>query len=74
MARMWANFVKDSNPTPQEESLLQNISWEPATASNNLTYLNIGDDLVLEENISEESMQFWDDLYEEYGTGSYDTY
>nr|CAH7767191.1 unnamed protein product [Callosobruchus chinensis] len=74
LARMWANFVKDSNPTPEEESLLQNVTWIPAAASNNLTYLNIGDDLVLEENISEETMQFWDDLYEEYGTGSYDTY
>nr|CAI5868611.1 unnamed protein product [Callosobruchus analis] len=73
MKRMWANFVKHSNPTPEEESLLQNISWEPATANNNLTYLNIGDDLLLEENILEDTMQFWDDLYEEYGTGSYDT-
>ncbi|CAH1975198.1 unnamed protein product [Acanthoscelides obtectus] len=74
LTRMWANFVKDSNPIPQKDPLLQNVTWPTSTVSNNFTYLDIGDDLVLANNISEKEMTFWDNLYAEYGKGSYDTY
>ncbi|CAG9860255.1 unnamed protein product [Phyllotreta striolata] len=47
--KMWTNFVKYFNPTPQADPLLQNISWKPSEP-NTIRYLNINSTLEMRNN------------------------
>ncbi|CAH1141795.1 unnamed protein product [Phyllotreta striolata] len=38
--KMWTNFIKYSNPTPEKDPLLQNFTWLPSEP-NTLRYMNI---------------------------------
>nr|XP_023024106.1 uncharacterized protein LOC111512244 [Leptinotarsa decemlineata] len=46
--KMWTNFVKYLNPTPEKDPLLNNFTW-PTTNSENLLYLNFNDTLEVRE-------------------------
>ncbi|XP_074034124.1 juvenile hormone esterase isoform X1 [Leptinotarsa decemlineata] len=46
--RMWTNFIKYLNPTPEKDPLLDNFLW-PTTNSNNLLYFNFNDTLEVRE-------------------------
>ncbi|XP_026734229.1 juvenile hormone esterase-like isoform X2 [Trichoplusia ni] len=61
MLRLWTNFAKSGNPTPDENHYLT-VTWLPVT-KDNLYYLNIGNELSLATNPDKEKMEFWDDLY-----------
>ncbi|XP_074034163.1 juvenile hormone esterase [Leptinotarsa decemlineata] len=47
--KMWTNFVKYLNPTPEKDPLLNNVTW-PTTNSETLLYLNFNDTLEVREN------------------------
>ncbi|CAG9823351.1 unnamed protein product [Phaedon cochleariae] len=49
MIRMWTNFIKYLNPTPEKDFLLQNIEW-PRLDSTTMEYLNINKTLSIETN------------------------
>ncbi|KAJ8952068.1 hypothetical protein NQ318_010978 [Aromia moschata] len=75
MVKMWTNFAKYSNPTPNAETILQNITWEIAGSNaSSLNYLDVGTDLNLLQNPFEDAMEFYDGIYDEYGQPPYDTY
>ncbi|XP_050665005.1 juvenile hormone esterase-like isoform X3 [Leptidea sinapis] len=61
MLRLWTNFAKSGNPTPEENHYV-NITWQPVT-KDNLYYLNISNELSLGTCPDKEKMEFWDDLY-----------
>ncbi|PSN30849.1 hypothetical protein C0J52_16130 [Blattella germanica] len=62
MVKLWTNFAKTGNPTPEADPLLQNVTWSPATALDNF-YIDIGNDLVVQRNLHNERMSFWEDIY-----------
>ncbi|PSN34294.1 Esterase FE4 [Blattella germanica] len=62
MVKLWTNFAKTGNPTPEADPLLQNITWTPAKALDRF-YLDIGRDLVLKRNLQNDRMSFWEDIY-----------
>ncbi|KAJ8707770.1 hypothetical protein PYW07_011447 [Mythimna separata] len=64
MLRLWTNFAKGGNPTPDENHYLT-VTWLPVT-KDNMYYLNIGQELSLETNPDKEKMEFWDNLYSKY--------
>ncbi|CAH0601908.1 unnamed protein product [Chrysodeixis includens] len=64
MLRLWTNFAKSGNPTPDENHYLT-VTWLPVT-KDNLYYLSIGNELSLATNPDKEKMDFWDDLYSKY--------
>lgn len=71
MCRMWMNFVKFKNPTPKVDETLQNVIW-PRTSQRNFIYLNIDKNLTVENANS--TIFFWNNLYNKYGEGHFETY
>lgn len=65
MIKLWTNFAKYGNPTPEEDELLQNIKW-PSTSDESLTYLEIGNSLSIGSNPDQTRIQFWDEIYKLY--------
>lgn len=64
MLRLWTNFAKCGNPTPDENHYLT-VTWLPVT-KDNLYYLNLGSELSLGTNPDKEKMEFWESLYSKY--------
>lgn len=59
--KLWTNFAKTGNPTPQESDL--NITWKPVT-ENDVYYLDIGEELSLQTNPEPERIKFWRDIFQ----------
>ncbi|CAG4986945.1 unnamed protein product [Colias eurytheme] len=60
MVKMWANFAKHSNPTPDENNPF-NIKW-PTYESESKQYLHIKENIEIGEKLLEERFKFWDDF------------
>ncbi|CAH2056102.1 unnamed protein product, partial [Iphiclides podalirius] len=64
MLRLWTNFAKIGNPTPDENHYLK-VTWLPVT-KDKLYYLKLGGELSLETSPDKERMDFWDEVYEKH--------
>ncbi|XP_066251884.1 juvenile hormone esterase-like [Euwallacea similis] len=75
LVKLWTNFAKTKNPTPEDDSaeLLQNVIWEPLD-KDNLQYLDIGENLELKYHRKAENTAFWNSLWEEYSFHPYNTF
>nr|QIK02110.1 carboxylesterase 10 [Holotrichia parallela] len=62
MVKMWTDFVKTGNPTPGSSQLLNNVHWPPYS-KNSPKYMDIGDKLVVKENLYEDRYQEWEKLF-----------
>ncbi|XP_046396461.1 juvenile hormone esterase-like [Ischnura elegans] len=65
LVRMWANFARTGNPTPETGSShdgLVSVNWLPFTPSG-LAYLDIGDELVMQRALRQERAAVWEDIY-----------
>ncbi|XP_060523457.1 juvenile hormone esterase-like [Cylas formicarius] len=63
MVRMWTNFVKYLNPTPdQSDELLQNLHW-PKVKPDRFPYVNIGSNLEVLENPKSEMYSKWNHVF-----------
>ncbi|XP_069678273.1 esterase FE4-like [Periplaneta americana] len=67
--KLWANFVKTGNPTPEADPLLQNVTWNPVTQTE-FPYLHIDTNLTLKHDLLNDTMNFWDQLTRNYTTHS----
>ncbi|XP_067007337.2 esterase FE4 [Anabrus simplex] len=61
MLKLWTNFAKTGNPTPEGDPLLP-VMWEPHTAANPC-YLEINEELSMKKHMFKERMQFWEEFY-----------
>ncbi|CAH2042179.1 unnamed protein product, partial [Iphiclides podalirius] len=61
MVKMWANFARTGNPTPDGDEL----TWNPATKENK-ECLVISDELKMHKNLHENVVRFWDDFISSY--------
>ncbi|XP_072948633.1 esterase E4-like [Epargyreus clarus] len=61
MLRLWTNFVKTGNPTPDENKYIT-VTWQPVT-KDNLYCLKLGNELSLITNPNREKMEYWEELY-----------
>ena len=52
------------NPTPDEDDLLQNVTWRPYTSLDHF-FLDIGRDLKLDRDVYNDRMRFMADIYNE---------
>ncbi|XP_018571949.2 esterase FE4-like [Anoplophora glabripennis] len=64
MIKLWTNFVKYGNPTPNEQNNLLSTSWKPLESSR-FNYLDIGEELVMKTDPEKKAMYFWNNLYNE---------
>ncbi|KAJ3645076.1 hypothetical protein Zmor_022763 [Zophobas morio] len=62
--KLWTNFAKFGNPTPDNKDRLLKTVWKPVT-STKVDFLDIGQDLVAMVNPDHERMKFWKQLYDE---------
>ncbi|CAD7078429.1 unnamed protein product [Hermetia illucens] len=70
MCRMWANFAKYGNPTPDSDSKLP-CKWTPVKPTTNgeqfvLDYLEIDHTIKMDKNPDDERIQFWREVYRKY--------
>uniref|UniRef100_A0A0K8TUL2 Carboxylic ester hydrolase n=1 Tax=Epiphyas postvittana TaxID=65032 RepID=A0A0K8TUL2_EPIPO len=66
VVRMWTNFAKYGNPTPDDNDPLLQIKWDPIESENKLNYLCIGSELTKGRNPFSDRMAFWDDLHKQH--------
>lgn len=58
--RLWGNFLKFGNPTPDENEF--GLLWEPV-AKESFYYLDFDEELTLKRNPDNDRMKFWRELY-----------
>lgn len=76
MIKLWTNFAKTQNPTPEDDlsaEILQNVTWTRFD-SDNLQYLDIGDDLELKYGLKANVTRFWSYLWNTYSYHPYNTF
>nr|WGO51712.1 putative antennal esterase CXE9 [Ectropis grisescens] len=66
VTRMWTNFAKYGNPTPEANDRLLQVQWDPVEDSENINYLNIATELTKGRNPFQERIEFWDNLHKEH--------
>ncbi|KAJ8924064.1 hypothetical protein NQ315_006841 [Exocentrus adspersus] len=65
MVRLWTNFAKFGNPTPDPNDKILPITWRPME-NQRFNYLEIGEELEMNVDPEKEAMDFWNNLYREY--------
>ncbi|KAK4879863.1 hypothetical protein RN001_008009 [Aquatica leii] len=68
MVRLWTNFAKTENPTPEKDPLLDDVTWPIANMHNRFTlkYLNINETLTTMINPKWEAFLYWTNLFKTY--------
>ncbi|XP_069668717.1 esterase FE4-like isoform X2 [Periplaneta americana] len=66
MVKLWTNFAKTGNPTPDITPLLD-VTWRPVE-KNKSNYLDIGTTLKMHDDFEKERMQLWDLVYRQENT------
>ncbi|GJQ72194.1 hypothetical protein Trydic_g3285 [Trypoxylus dichotomus] len=73
--KLLTNFAKTGNPTPKKDDDLQSIVWPTAVDKNkNINYLDVDQKLKVLKNPRKQAMDFWDNLYKDYGREPYTTF
>ncbi|CAH2042176.1 unnamed protein product, partial [Iphiclides podalirius] len=68
MVRLWTNFAKYRNPSPDiSDTLLKDFVWQPVNKeAGSKNYLHITKKLRMRENPLGERIKFWDDFMNKY--------
>nr|QIK02116.1 carboxylesterase 18 [Holotrichia parallela] len=76
MIKLWTNFAKYSDPTPDNENTCGKVTWKPLKPNDRsqMYYLNINRTTTSGQNPSREAIVFWDNLYRQYGNRPFNTY
>ncbi|XP_044730506.1 esterase E4-like [Chrysoperla carnea] len=62
MTTLWSNFIKTGNPTPEKQSITNNVIWEPLTAKQK-NYMNIDSTLSMRKNLFADRYALWESLF-----------
>lgn len=73
MLTLWTNFAKYGNPTPNVDPTLDSAVWEEVNSSD-VYYFDIGKELRMDNDWSNYSISFWQNMFNDYGNPPYDTY
>ncbi|CAH0550112.1 unnamed protein product [Brassicogethes aeneus] len=66
VCRLWANFARHGNPTPNSDDLL-NVKWLPVE-NDVVNFLDIGEELQPLANPEQERFEFWNTIYRTHPT------
>lgn len=62
--KLWTNFAKYGNPTPHEDDqVLNSLKWKEFDLDEK-PFLDIGSDLKMTEDVDQERMSLWDEIYD----------
>jgi hypothetical protein len=73
MCKLWTNFAKYGDPTPDENNPLP-FKWNPVKAATedaksiNLEYLKIDQSSTMMQNMYKRRVDFWRRIYEKYNS------
>jgi len=62
LTTLLGNFARKSKPTSEQPEKLDNVKWEPFTTKTK-KYLDIGNKLVMNENLNEKRYAEWEKLF-----------
>ncbi|KAL4705555.1 hypothetical protein ACJJTC_006883 [Scirpophaga incertulas] len=65
IVRLWSNFAKFGNPTPDGDASLDGLQW-PAYDIKQKNYLHINEKIEVKSDICKDSFQFWDNILEKW--------
>ncbi|KAJ3652288.1 hypothetical protein Zmor_018266 [Zophobas morio] len=75
LIKLWTDFAKFQNPTPEVSELLQNITWPPlSVVDGDFLYLDVNENLEIKNHPKSATFDEWDKLYENLGYSDFDTY
>ncbi|XP_068902412.1 carboxylic ester hydrolase-like [Tenebrio molitor] len=75
LIKLWTDFAKYQNPTPEPSDNLQNITWPIlSTDEGDFLYLDINKDLQIKNHPKNDTYSKWTDLYDSLGYSDFDTY
>ncbi|KAJ3620290.1 hypothetical protein MTP99_004255 [Tenebrio molitor] len=75
LIKLWTDFAKYQNPTPEPSEILQNITWPLlSTDEGDFLYLDINTDLQIKNHPKEDTYSKWTGLYDSLGNRDFDTY
>ncbi|XP_044253151.1 uncharacterized protein LOC123004101 [Tribolium madens] len=66
--KLWTNFAKFGNPTPDQNDQLLQVVWKPIT-NPEIHFLDIGNELKMMSDPYSKRIQFWEKLYSESPAG-----
>ncbi|XP_063916524.1 juvenile hormone esterase-like isoform X2 [Zophobas morio] len=66
--KLWTNFAKFGNPTPEKNDGLLKVEWKPVTGDN-FDFLDIGQELSFNSSCIPERVLFWEKIYSESPAG-----
>ncbi|KAK5643966.1 hypothetical protein RI129_007811 [Pyrocoelia pectoralis] len=72
LVKIWTNFARNGDPTPQRDDLLQNVALP--TFCNGKSYVEIGNNLIVKHYPSRDVYQFWEDNFKKCGFPPFNTY
>lgn len=71
MCRMWTNFAKFGNPTPDDDNLTKWNKVENSPTNKEEIYQNclcIDEKIVLQENPERKRLEFWKGIYNKWNS------
>ncbi|KAJ3652657.1 hypothetical protein Zmor_018604 [Zophobas morio] len=75
LIKLWTDFAKYRNPTPEASELLQNIIWPAvSTDDGDFYYVDINENLEIKNHPKEATYGAWVELYNSLGYDDFDTY
>ncbi|XP_060516575.1 pyrethroid hydrolase Ces2e-like isoform X2 [Cylas formicarius] len=66
LVRLWTNFAKTLNPTPDQSDPLLNVTW-PQVSPMDIQYLDIGKTLDIKRGRRAKEFAMWNETYYTYG-------
>lgn len=72
--KLITNFAKYKNPTPTNDTDLNNLVWPANTGSGDIKMLNITKTFDIITNPYNDHIVFWRNLFDKYGKPPFDTY
>ncbi|RZC36808.1 COesterase domain containing protein, partial [Asbolus verrucosus] len=68
MMKIWTDFAKYQNPTPESSELLENLTWPLVSVENgDLLYVDISESLIIRNHPKEATYKGWTELYDSLG-------
>ncbi|XP_063925259.1 carboxylic ester hydrolase-like [Zophobas morio] len=75
LIKLWTDFAKFQNPTPEKSELLQNISWPALSVSGgDFLYFDFNENLEIKNHPKSATFGKWNELYDSLGYSDFDTY
>lgn len=64
--KLWTNFAKFGNPTPEADETLNNTIWKPVSKERFDEYFVIDKEMKMENNMEKDRVEFWEKIFKQY--------